>query len=69
VRLEYLRSFTQIGADLPSLAPELGTIVSGFAGPTYAELLVMRDNPDQTRNGFHVNRVQDADGVWPVSGM
>ena len=69
VRPEYLNSFTQIGADLPSLAPELGTIVSGFAGPTYAELLVMRDNPDQTRNGFHVHMVQDADGVWRISGM
>jgi hypothetical protein len=52
-----------------SLVSELETIVSGFACPTYAELLVMRDNPDQTRNGFYVRRVQDADGVWPVSGM
>ena len=43
--------------------------VSGLAGPSYAELLVMRDNPDQTRNGFHVHMVQDADGVWRISGM
>ena len=54
---------------LSSVVSESGTIVSGFAGPTYAELLVVRDNPDQTRNGFHVNRVQDADGVWRISGM
>jgi hypothetical protein len=54
---------------LSSLVSELGTIVSGLAGPTYAELLVTRGNPDQTRNGFHVHRVQHADGVWRISGM
>jgi len=29
----------------------------------------MRDNADQTRNGFHVHMAQDADGVWRISGM
>ncbi|HPN79575.1 hypothetical protein [Dokdonella sp.] len=69
VRQEYLSSILQLGLGLPSLTPELGTIVSGFAGPNYAEILVMRDNADQTRNGFHVHMAQDADGVWRISGM
>jgi hypothetical protein len=69
VRPGYFSGFTQIGAELPLLGPELGTIVGGFAGPTYAEILVMRDSPDQTRNGFHVHMVQDTDGVWRISGM
>ena len=69
VRPGYFSGFTQIGAELPLLAPELGTIVGGFAGPGYAEILVMRDDTDQTRSGFHVHLVQDVDGVWRISGM
>lgn len=69
VRPDYLSGFTELGTDLPELVPELGTIVSGFAGLNYAEMLIMRDNDDQTRSGFHVHLVQDADGVWRISGM
>ena len=69
IRSDYLSSLLQLGSDLPLRVPELGTIVSGFAGPNYAEILVMRDNEDQTRSGFHVHMVQGADGVWRISGM
>ena len=69
VRPGYFSGFAQIGAELPLLAPELGTIVGGFAGPSYAEILVMRDGTDQARSGFHVHMVQDVDGVWRISGM
>ncbi|TAH45391.1 MAG: hypothetical protein EYC71_06595 [Gammaproteobacteria bacterium] len=69
VRPDYLDSFSALGTDLPNLVPELGTIVSGFAGPSYTEMLIMRDNENQTRSGFHVHMVQDSDGVWRIAGM
>ncbi len=69
VRSDYLSSFSLIDAALPALVPELGTIVSGIVGPAYAEILVVRDNADQTRSGFHVHFIQDGDGVWRILGM
>ncbi|MBL0164803.1 MAG: IPT/TIG domain-containing protein [Xanthomonadales bacterium] len=69
VRSRYLAAFTALGANMPSVATQLGTIASGFIGPEYAEILVMRDNADQTRSGYHIQMVQDAYGVWRILGM
>jgi hypothetical protein len=54
---------------MTSMAPALGHVVSGFIGPRYAEILVRRDNANQSRSGFNGHFVQNADGVWRILGM
>lgn len=69
VRGGYVSAFADLGGELPNVAAELGHVVSGFVGPRYAEILVMRDNADGTRSGYHVHMIHDADGVWRIQGM
>lgn len=69
VRSRYVAAFTAIGENLPSVAMQLGTVASGFIGPRYAQILVLRDNADQTRSGYHIQMIQNADGVWRIESM
>lgn len=68
-RNAYLALFNQLGTNMPAVALQLGVIVDGQLGTGFAELLLARDNPDQTRNGFPIRMTQGTDGVWRISEM
>lgn len=69
VRSDYVSFFNQLAANMPATAQQLGTIVDGQLGTGFADLLLVRDNPDQTRSGFPLRLTQGADGVWRISEM
>ncbi len=69
VRQEYLDFFTELGAQMAVTAQQMGVIVDGQFGPGFAEILIVRDNQDQTRNGYPVWMTQGTDGVWRISEM
>jgi hypothetical protein len=65
----YASLFTDPGANLPTIASTLGSIANGFIGQGYAEMIVVRDNADQTRNGFPLRMTLGPDGVWRIGEM
>lgn len=69
VRSNYQSLFTSFGTHMPAVAQRLGSIVNGLLGTGFAEFIVVRDNADQTRNGFPLRLTQGADGVWRISEM
>ncbi|MFC5491385.1 hypothetical protein [Dokdonella soli] len=69
VRSDYVSFFNQLAANMPATAQQLGTIIDGQLGTGFADLLLVRDNPDQTRSGFPLRLTQGADGVWRISEM
>lgn len=60
---------TEDPSNLPSIAQKLGTIANGYFGLGYAELLLIRDNSDQSRSGFPLRVTLGTDGIWRVSEM
>lgn len=68
-RDEYQSMFTAGSSSLPSYVGNLGSIVSGTVSDTFGSYLVVRQNPDQTLSGFHIEFSQDATGVWRISDM
>ena len=66
---KYLPLFVAFGSSMPSAAGMLGTIVTGSFASGYAQLTLVRDNPDHTRNGFPLRMSQGADGVWRIDEM
>lgn len=69
-RNHYVSFFTQLGANMPATAAQLGVIVSGQLGLGFADLLLVRDDvATQTRNGFPLRMTQGTDGVWRISEM
>jgi len=69
VRNDYIAFFNTLGANMPATAQQLGAIVDGQLGFGFADLLLVRDNSDQTRNGFPLRLTQGTDGVWRISEM
>lgn len=69
VRSDFTTFFTQLGTNMPATAQQLGTILDGQLGTGFADLLLVRDNPDQTRSGFPMRLTQGSDGVWRISEM
>lgn len=65
----YSSLFTDPGANLPTIATMLGNIANGFFVQGYAEMTVVRDNANQTRNGFPLRMTQGPDGVWRIGEM
>lgn len=55
--------------NLPAAASMLGTIADGVIRLGSAELTVVRDNDDQTRDGFPLRMTLGVDGVWRISEM
>jgi hypothetical protein len=65
----FLAFFSALGSNMPAAASQLGVVVNGVMGVGYADLLLVRDNTDQTRSGFPLRMSQTADGVWRISEM
>jgi len=65
----FLSFFTALGSDMPAASSQLGVIINGIMGGGYADLLLVRDNADQTRSGYPLRMSQSADGVWRISEM
>lgn len=68
-RSNYYNLFAVLGTNMPAAAQKLGTIVNGVMGNGFAEMLLVRDNANQTRSGFPLRITQGADGVWRISEM
>jgi hypothetical protein len=49
--------------------PALGTIANGVVAQGYADLTLVRDDSDQTRNGFPLRLGKGPDGVWRIAEM
>jgi hypothetical protein len=70
MRSKYLDLFNQLtSGNLLTMSQQLGIIVTGQMGPDFADLLLVRDNADQTRSGFPLRITVGADGVWRISEM
>jgi Glucodextranase, domain B len=69
VRNDFIAYFTGLGSNMPSTAQQLGVIVDGQLGFGFADLLLVRDNADQTRSGFPLRLTLGTDGVWRISEM
>lgn len=65
----YRTLFQAAGIHMPSIVPDLGVIGDGLIGNGFSELTIVRDNSDQTHNGFPLRMTQDADGVWRILEM
>ena len=68
-RATYLAYFTALASDMPTAAPQLGVVANGTMAQGFADLLLVRDNGDQTRSGFPLRMTQSTDGVWRISEM
>lgn len=66
---EFQSVFSAAGSGLPSYVGNLGSIVSGTLGTTFVSYLVVRQNPDLTLSGYHMEFTQDAAGVWRIGDM
>ncbi|HUD40572.1 MAG TPA: IPT/TIG domain-containing protein [Dokdonella sp.] len=68
-RTEYLDLFTSTGTQMPELAQRLGTVADGQFSGDVADLMLIRDQPDETRTGYPLRLMQGADGVWRILEM
>ena len=68
-RDEYQGMFTGGSSNLPSYVANLGSVVAGTVSDNFVSYLVVRQNPDQTLSGYHIEFSQDAGGVWRISDM
>lgn len=69
VSSSYATFFTALGSNMPATAQQLGVIIDGQMGLGFANMLIGRDNPDQTRSGYPIRITQGTDGVWRISEM
>jgi hypothetical protein len=60
--------FTAIGSALPAAVDSLGSLQPNWFGPDHAEYVVIRDTPDGPQ-GFLIDFLRGADGVWRIDGM
>lgn len=68
-RAEYLDLLTALGVQMPVFAQRLGTIADGQFSGGMADLLLVRDQSDQTRSGYPMRLMQGTDGVWRILEM
>jgi hypothetical protein len=66
---EYTDLFTNNASTLPAYVATLGNIVDGYLTGRTGTFIVVRQNPDQTLSGYHIEFAQGADGTWRISGM
>jgi hypothetical protein len=66
---EYQPLFTNNTSALPAYVANLGNIVDGYLTGRTATFIVVRQNPDTTLSGFHMEYTQGADGTWRISSM
>lgn len=72
LRPEFQTLWTNLGANLPSVAAQLGTIVDGtLSNDGFAELLIARPLAGQTaqHSGYRVQFLLGPDGVWRIDAM
>ena len=51
------------------MAQQLGYVANGYFEIGYCELILVRDNANQTRSGYPMRITQGADGTWRISEM
>lgn len=66
---EFQPLFTNNASTLPAYVANLGNIVDGYLSGRTATFIVVRQNPDLTLSGYHMEYTQGADGTWRISGM
>lgn len=66
---EYQDLFNNNAASLPAYVANLGHIVDGYVTSRTATFIVVRQNPDQSLSGFHLEFSQADDGTWRIAGM
>lgn len=66
---EFQDLFTNNASTLPAYVANLGNIVDGYVNGQSATFIVVRQNPDFTLSGYHMEYTQGADGTWRISGM
>lgn len=69
IRPQYLSLFNALDTRMSSIVSQLGTVSTGFVGPGFAELQLIRDNDNQTRNAYPLRMSRGTDGVWRITGM
>ena len=65
---KYAAVFNALGADLPTIADQLGVIQQPTIGNDLAEYVVLRSTT-QGPQGFFVYFLKSEDGVWRIDGM
>ena len=58
----YFTFFNNLGTNMPVVAHQLGNIGNGYIGPSNADLMLVRDNANQTRSGYPLRLTRGADG-------
>lgn len=66
---EFQPLFTNNATTLPVYVATLGNIVDGYLTGRTAAFIVVRQNPDLTLSGYHMEYTQGADGTWRISAM
>ncbi len=57
-------------AQLPTIAPQLGTVADGVLGRDTAQLMVTQSVVGQTEpDAYFINFEPDSDGIWRITGM
>ena len=65
---KYAAVFTALGSALPAAVDSLGTLQPNTFAPDRAEYFVIRDTADGSQ-GFLIDFLRGADGVWRIDGM
>jgi hypothetical protein len=65
---KYAAVFTALGSALPAAVDTLGTLQPNTFAADRAEYVVVRDTPDGPQ-GFLIDFLRGADGVWRIDGM
>ncbi|PZQ10473.1 MAG: hypothetical protein DI564_15915 [Rhodanobacter denitrificans] len=68
-RTEYVALLSALGAQMPTFAQQLGTVVDGQFSGGMADLTLVRDQSDETRTGYPLRLMQGSDGVWRILEM
>lgn len=66
---EYQSLFFNNASTLPAYVASLGNIVDGYIDGRTGTFIVVRQNPDLSLSGFHMEFSQNADGTWRIAGM
>ncbi len=66
---EFQPLFANNVASLPTYVANLGNIVDGYLTGRTGTFIVVRQNPNLTLSGYHLEFSQGADGTWRIAGM
>jgi hypothetical protein len=68
VQANYAEVFGALGASLPTVAAQLGTLIDGVASEDSTELTIVRDTPTGAQ-AFMIHLIRGGDGIWRIESM